>query len=234
MKVSALVLSGEGINCERETARAFQRAGGETRILHLRDLCAAPGELLKHHILALPGGFSYGDEIGSGQVLALRLKTALREVWTPFLEQGGLVIGICNGFQALAKMRVFGDLTLVHNRQNHFIDQWEHLTVESTPCFWTNGLAGSQLAMPIRHGEGRLWVSEGTHVNPVLSYLRDVNGSWNNCAGITDETGQILGLMPHPEAALDPRLAPLGTQPTSDLCLQIFRNAINHIQETRP
>jgi phosphoribosylformylglycinamidine synthase subunit PurQ / glutaminase len=233
VKVSALILSGEGINCERETARAFESAGGVTKILHVRDLCEKPLELLEHHIFALPGGFSYGDEIASGQVLALRLKAVLRDVWQPFLQQGGLVIGICNGFQVLTKLGVFGDLTLVHNRQQQFIDQWERLRVEPTPCFWTTGLVGAELAMPIRHGEGRLWVGEGTTVNSVLSYQRDVNGSWNNCAGITDETGQILGLMPHPEAALNPQLAPIGISATPQLCLQIFKNAIHHIQETQ-
>lgn len=232
--VNVLVLTGEGINCERETARAFERAGGQAHVHHVEDLCRKPELLLQHHILALPGGFSYGDEIASGQVLALRLKQALHEVWHPFLARNGLVIGICNGFQVLTKMQIFGELTLVHNRQGHFINQWETLTVDDTPCVWTKGLSGCELAMPIRHGEGRLWMPTSTTVRPVLRYHTDVNGSWQNCAGITDVSGQILGLMPHPEAALDANLVPAGIDGSTTLCLQIFKNSIHYIQETQP
>jgi phosphoribosylformylglycinamidine (FGAM) synthase-like amidotransferase family enzyme len=226
------VLRGEGINCEQETAEAFRRAGAEPRMLHARELCARPSLLLEAPILALPGGFSFGDEITSGQVLGLMLRQALAPVWPEFLARQGLVIGVCNGFQVLAKMGVFGPVSLVHNRQGHFIDQWVHTKVEGAHCIWTRGLEGQELHLPMRHGEGRLWAPTGLgDARAALTYTRDVNGSYQQIAGLTDVTGQILGLMPHPEAALRPELHPTRDPRAAESLLKIFHNAVHHAQE---
>jgi phosphoribosylformylglycinamidine synthase len=102
--VRTLVLTGFGINCEHETAHAFSLAGAEPTLAHLNDLIANPTPLETHHILAIPGGFSFGDDVASGRILANRLRYTLGEPLRRFVAEGKLAIGICNGFQVLVKM----------------------------------------------------------------------------------------------------------------------------------
>jgi phosphoribosylformylglycinamidine synthase len=133
--IHVLVLTGDGINCETETALAFNEHGVKSTIVHIQDLINNPSMLLTSHILALPGGFSFGDEIGSGQILALKLKYSLGDELKKFIEEGKLVIGICNGFQALVRLGLLPKpftqrvMTLTHNRQGHFIDRWVDLNI---------------------------------------------------------------------------------------------------------
>ena len=118
-----------------------------------------PARLLSSRILALPGGFSYGDEIQSGHILGLALTHALREVWPEFIKRRGLAIGICNGFQTLMKMGVFESertMALVANHPAGFRDRWVHMNVLESRCLWTRGLEGKTLTLPMRHGEGRI------------------------------------------------------------------------------
>lgn len=205
----AWVLTGDGINCEQETAQALRAVGFETRIRHLNDVIAervSTGELGRQtSLIALPGGFSFGDDLGSGKVLALKISHGLGWDLGAYARGGGLVLGVCNGFQALIKLGVFGrDVTITHNAGGAFINRWESLQVQGSHCLWLQGL--ERFDWPIRHGEGRLiFAPEASPASiaerTCLTYVGDPNGSQAQVAGLTDPTGRILGLMPHPEAA---------------------------------
>ena len=213
MTKKALVITGDGINCERETAQAFTLAGFEAKIRHLNDLIAEKFSLddlsRQYQALALPGGFSFGDDLTSGKVLALKIRHGLNWDLGQYASRGGLVIGICNGFQALIRMEVFGgDLSITHNAGGKFVDTWVRVTPTSTQSVWLKGLGSFDL--PIRHGEGRLVFSPSRRSEMIekmgragmlaLKYEGDPNGSESQLAGLADPTGRILGLMPHPEA----------------------------------
>jgi phosphoribosylformylglycinamidine synthase subunit PurQ / glutaminase len=216
-----IILGGDGINCERETADALTVAGAITRIVHINELCERPAILNSAQGLALPGGFSFGDELGSGQILALKLQARVKKQLHDFIEKKGAVIGICNGFQTLVKLNLLPDLkksrflTLTHNRQHHFIDRWVELEV-NPQCHspWITDLT-SRVFFPIRHGEGRVAIAKESEARWAelersgqlpLKYLEDVNGSHQNVAALCDPTGMVLGLMPHPEAAIYQKL----------------------------
>lgn len=234
-----LVLRGDGLNCERESAAAFTQLGAKVETLHVRALLREPQRLLNSQALVLPGGFSFGDELQSGHILGLSLKHALEEIWPTFIQRRGVVLGVCNGFQTLMKMGVFEatrSLALVHNNPVGFQNRWVKLNVHDSHCIWTRGLAGKVLDQPIRHGEGRVWSQTKTleelRSQVVMTYTEDVNGSLGRIAALTDSTGQILGLMPHPEAALLTALYPESLNPVTHLHnLKIFSNAMNFIQE---
>lgn len=218
----ALVLSGDGINCEQETAFAARKAGFAVDVIHINDLIRqrVSQEALKktYRALFLPGGFSFGDHLGSGRVLALKVKKGLSWDLHDFARSGGIVLGICNGFQALIAMGTFGVKTsITHNRQNQFLDRWAELRkAPQTRAVLLKHL--QDFILPIRHGEGRLLFDESVNVfdNPdfqvALQYQEDVNGSTERIAGLTDPTGRILGLMPHPEAAIRRTQHPLWTE----------------------
>jgi len=230
-KVRTLVITGFGLNCEAETAHAFQLAGAAAEQTHLNDLLEGKRSLDEFHILALIGGFSFGDHIAAGRVFANRLKYRLRGPLQKFIADGKLVIGICNGFQTMVKLGILpgleGDyqrqtVTLTHNDTGVFRDAWVRLKSEpESPCIFTRGLNG--LHLPVRHGEGKfLALNEGILSQieeqrlvavryiepetgePTLEYPHNPNGSANAIAGICDPTGRIFGLMPHPEAYLSP------------------------------
>lgn len=209
--VKVLVLTGDGINCEVETSNAFKLTGASVTISHVADLLEKPTLLDNYHILALPGGFSFGDEISSGQILSLKLKYALGDQLKKFIDDKKLIIGICNGFQVLVKLGLLPmpynerEMSLVHNRQNHFIDQWAELVVPRSKCIWTKSFQLSKIDLPIRHGEGRI-VFKGSkgeqeqifqtlfsNQQIALYYETDVNGSYQKIAGVTDPSGRILG-----------------------------------------
>jgi phosphoribosylformylglycinamidine synthase len=218
--IKVLVLTGDGINCEEESAQAFREHGVMAKIIHIQDLIERPGLLDETHILVLPGGFSFGDEIGSGQILALKIKYELGEAFKKFIEEKKLIIGICNGFQALVRLGLLPkpfetrSMTLTHNRQGHFINRWVNLVTPISRCVWTKKIQGQSISLPIRHGEGRIVFSGSENDQRLmfnslaedglvaLSYTEDVNGSYEKIAGICDPSGLILGLMPHPEAAI--------------------------------
>lgn len=225
-QVKILVLTGDGINCEVETAAAFKSEKSFVQIQHIHDLLLNPESLSSYHILVLPGGFSFGDEIGSGQILALKLKYGLGEHLKKFIDAKKLILGICNGFQVLVRLgllpRPFSEreMTLTHNRQGHFINQWVGLKVPQSKCIWTKKLQGTTTQFPMRHGEGRIVFSGDSKKQEKIFeslkssqqiafyYEQDVNGSYGQIAGVTDPTGCILGLMPHPEAAMTQWLSP--------------------------
>ncbi|OFZ22043.1 MAG: hypothetical protein A2202_00770 [Bdellovibrionales bacterium RIFOXYA1_FULL_36_14] len=214
-----IILSGDGINCENETKLAFSNSNCEAKIVHINELLENPTMLRNVQGLALPGGFSFGDELGSGQVLSLKIKYKLKDHFNDFIFKGGAVIGICNGFQVLLKLGLLPDykkertISLDHNVSGKFINRW--VTIYKHPqtiCKWTVLLEDLSINLPIRHGEGRIVYQKNLettiHNNLlkngqiVFQYNENVNGSYENIAGICDPTGLIFGLMPHPEAYL--------------------------------
>lgn len=212
-----VVVAGDGINCERETATALQIAGAAASIVHVNDLLAAPEMLRSADGFAIPGGFSFGDELGSGQIMALKMKYRLGDAFYSMVRAQKPIIGICNGFQVLVKLGLlpFPDVdqrvtALAANRQGAFIDQWVRLKVEDSVCLWTSGLDRREIELPIRHGEGRIVFAAGQEEDVYrrlqrqrqipLTYSEDVNGSFGRIAALTDPSGCVLGLMPHPEA----------------------------------
>jgi phosphoribosylformylglycinamidine (FGAM) synthase-like amidotransferase family enzyme len=225
-EVKACVVVGFGINADEELALAFSLAGAAAERVHVADLIEEPRRLRAYRILAFPGGFSFGDHLGSGKVFALLFKRNLGEALREFVDGGGLVIGVCNGFQILVKMGLLPDLagdfrqevSLIHNDSGKYEDRWVRLSFAGeSPCLWTRGL--SFMDAPVRHGEGKLvtgapetlaaleagglaavrYVSRNS--GPVL-YPDNPNGSSADIAGLCDRTGRTFGLMPHPEAFL--------------------------------
>jgi phosphoribosylformylglycinamidine synthase I len=259
-KPRALVLTGYGINCDYETAHAFNlpAVGGEGVRVHLNDLIAAPELLRDFQILVIPGGFSFGDDIASGKVLAVKLRAHLFEPLCDFVDRGRLVLGICNGFQALVKLGLLPnlagdgrqDVTLTFNDSGRFEDRWVYLRVDAASrCIFTMGM--DQVYLPVRHGEGKFIPRDGAtlaaleaHHNIVLRYTDgdgryggypwNPNGSVANVAGVCDVTGRVFGLMPHPEAYLYATNHPRWTRepsPAEGMGVQIFRNAVAYVNE---
>ncbi|MDX9800857.1 MAG: phosphoribosylformylglycinamidine synthase subunit PurQ [Spirochaetia bacterium] len=247
--VKTAVITGYGINADRELERAFIIAGSDAQRIHIQDLIENPALLKNYHILAFPGGFSFGDHIGSGLVFAHLFKKHLKEELESFINDGKLIIGICNGFQVLVKMGVlpnFGedwspDVSLIHNNTGLFENSW--LTVSfnnDSKCIWTKGL--DEMDVPIRHGEGRFITSSENVLDKIeeenlvaLRYLdRNPNGSVNNIAGLTDRTGRILGLMPHPEAFLCRENHPgwASGDITEGAGLKIFKNGVQYVKNS--
>jgi len=162
-RVRACIVTGFGINADEELALAFEMAGARAQRTHARDLVDNPEQLGIYQILAFPGGFSFGDHLGSGKVFAMLFRRSLGSALETFIARGGLVIGVCNGFQALVKMGFLPDLSgrhaqevsLIHNDSGRFEDRWVMVGFEEKcPCLWTRGL--TDMDLPVRHGEGKL------------------------------------------------------------------------------
>ena len=219
----ALVLRAPGTNCDYETAHAFERAGAIARRVHVRALAEKPALLDDVQVLCIPGGFSYGDDIASGRIFALELAMRLGDALRRFRDRGGLVLGICNGFQVLLQTGLLladaegrPRATLAHNRSGRFIDRWVRLAVHGHTCPFLHGL-DAPFELPIAHGEGRFVAATSADLTAferagqlVLRYAADpAGGSWNpngaqaDVAGACDATGRVFGLMPHPERFVD-------------------------------
>jgi len=222
--VKALVLTGYGINCEEETAFAFRKAGAEAEIVHVNDLIEKPERLKEAQIFAFPGGFSYGDDTGSGIALANKIRANLWNELVDFIEGESLIIGICNGFQVITNLGILPGIkerkpertvALAHNNTARYECRWVSLKSFSKKCVFTKGI--DFIRVPVAHGEGKFTASEETlkqlndNGQVVFRYVRDKeklaegvfplnpNGSVEDIAGICDPTGRILGMMPHPE-----------------------------------
>lgn len=249
MKV--LVLTGDGINCERETARAFGLVGADPKIMHVNDLLENPKEIHRYEAMAFPGGFSFGDDLGSGQVLALKLSLVLGDELREFVHAKKPVIGICNGFQALTKLGLLPEpfaprtMALARNSHGHFLDRWVNLEAEkNSVCIWTKNLEGA-FPLPIRHGEGRVVFTRGEEEvihrrlsqagQVALRYSEEVNGSYGRIAGVCDPSGLVFGLMPHPEAAVSllqhPQSTRLEGRDGEGMGLKFFRNCVGYLRE---
>jgi len=228
--VRALVITGFGLNCEAETSHAFTMAGARPDRVHLNDLAEQP-DLDPYHVLAFIGGFSFGDHLGAGTVLANRIRCRLWDPVRRFVDQGGLVIGICNGFQTLTRLGLLPllepgaferQVSLTWNDRGVFHDGWVTLRADPrSPSVFLRGI--DRIELPVRHGEGKLvCADEGVrdalqrrhlvalqYVDPASGLPADEfpanpNGSEMATAGLCDPSGRILGLMPHPEAFLYP------------------------------
>lgn len=255
MTVKALVLTGFGINCDNETCRALSRAGAEASRVHLNDVLEHLDLLDRAHILAIPGGFSFGDHIASGKVLANRLRHKLGAPLERFVGAGKLVIGICNGFQVMVKMGLLPlfegafkqEVTLAWNDTCRFENRWVHLSAaEKNVCVWLKDI--QNLELPVRHGEGKFIVPDDAVLQRlrangqvVLRYVRpdgtpaagafpfNPNGAIDDIAGICDPSGRIFGLMPHPEAFQERENHPEWLRldlPEEGAGLRVFRNAV--------
>lgn len=224
--VRVVLPTGLGINCEAETAHAFKTAGAQVDALHVNDLIAEPARLAQAQLLVLAGGFSFGDHLGAGRALANRLRCRLAAALESFIADGGLVLGICNGFQTMVRLGLLPDgrpgpqrCTLAHNRQGTFYDGWVTLGADPrSPCLYTRGL--ERLELPVRHGEGRLLAPPelleqleraaliplrylDAHTGePTEQFPANPNGSLAAAAALCDASGRVCGLMPHPEAFL--------------------------------
>ena len=237
-----LILTGYGINADRELAEAFRLAGAGPERVHTADVLEHPACLASFDILAFPGGFSFGDHLGSGKVLAYLVKSRLKKELEAFVRDGKLILGICNGFQVLVKMGILpnlgGDFTqevsLIHNDSGLFTDRWVAVRWNAAnPSPWIRGLG--PISYPIRHGEGRFITASPEAAKSIVDknlaalFYDGVNpnGSEMDIAGITDQTGRILGMMPHPEAYLFPENHPAREQVS---CAQtgrgLFENAV--------
>lgn len=214
------ILYAPGTNCHEETAAAIEAAGGESRLVLLSDLLEGRSRLGEYQAAVIPGGFSYGDHLGAGRIFGTVLIARLREQVDEFLDAGKPMLGVCNGFQVLADAGILPgrapgqrSMALVENRSARFEDRKVRLAVTGARSRWTEGLAGCVLEMPCAHGEGRpIWAGDANPSQVVFRYLNkcgnptdhypeNPNGAPDAIAGITDDTGLVLGLMPHPERA---------------------------------
>jgi phosphoribosylformylglycinamidine synthase subunit PurQ / glutaminase len=243
MRTRICVMRTDGTNCDRETKKAFDFVGGDAEIVHLKSLILGrdPAErrnvrLSDYDILAIPGGFSHGDYIGSGKIFVVDLKHYLEDELNSFVESGKPVIGICNGFQVLAKYGLLPMLdgqikqtsTLTYNESGKFECRWVKLAQpKNSKCIWTRGI--ETIDLPVAHGEGRFIAPDDLvqrlfdsgqvsfqysdlNGNPTMNYPENPNGSVRAIAGICDPSGRVFGLMPHPERYNRPSnhyLAPL-------------------------
>lgn len=262
-KVKVLVFSGYGLNCEEETKFAFDLAGGEADIVHVNDLIKGIKKVSDYQILAVPGGFSYGDDTGSGNAFANKIRNHLWNDINKFINDGGLIIGICNGFQILTRLGLLSalegnygkpEVELLHNKTARYLTRWVDLRVENDSP-WLRGLNGFSAA--IAHGEGRFYADEKVlseikkkklvalrYIKGEICDYQDLeanpNGAVDDIAGITDETGRILGLMPHPERAIFLNQSPIwpwlkekslrdGKKLSKyNLALKIFKNGVGY------
>lgn len=221
IKPKVCILQADGINCDHELFYAFEKYGSEPEFVHINHLRSKAKKLNAYQILAIPGGFSYGDDVASGKILAVELVSYLKGELQSFIDKTGLIVGICNGFQALVRTGLlpfgnFGkiDATLAQNKSGHFECRWVKIKTEKSACeFLPQGLIAE---VAVNHGEGNFYSTDEVikkvekdnlvvfrYVNDkgkqTMIYPLNPNGSTNAIAGVTDPTGRILGLMPHPE-----------------------------------
>jgi phosphoribosylformylglycinamidine synthase len=250
-----LILRAPGANCDAEAEFAFQTAGAVAERVHINRLRERPNLLHAYQILTVPGGFTYGDDVAAGKILANQLAHFLGDTLRKFRSSGKLILGICNGFQAILKAGLLvppdddGPIaTLAGNAHGRFEDRW--VTVQAYPklCPFLTGI--ERMEMPVAHGEGRFicrepWLLQGLQQagQVVLRYVDasgspgdypvNPNGSSDGIAGICDATGRVLGLMPHPERHVlptqHPRWTRRGLAPEGD-GLAVFRNAVRFFQ----
>jgi phosphoribosylformylglycinamidine synthase len=270
-KVRVFVLSGNGINCEIESAHACRLAGAdEVDIVHISEFIYGEKRLDDYDLLVLPGGFLDGDSLGAARACANRFRYGrvkgtgerLIDQIQRFIRDGKLIIGICNGFQLMAKLGILPgfdgnyetqSFTLTFNDSGRFEDRWVYLKVNpESRCIFTRGIKG--IYLPVRHGEGKfiakdkytfvrlfreglvvMQYSDQNYQAPTMEYPWNPNGSEGAIAGITDPTGRIFGLMPHPEAYLDRTNHPRWTReelPEIGMGVIIFKNAVDFIRNS--
>jgi len=261
-EVRVLILTGLGLNCEVETEAAFRMAGARPERVHLLDLLQGNGapRLADYAVLAFVGGFAFGDHMGAGFVFANKIRWRLYDQLLAFIDRGGLALGICNGFQTMVRLGMLPGLdgdyrtpraTLAPNDRAGYRDAWVRLAFDpQSPCVWTHGL--TQMDLPARHGEGKFITESpellerleaagqvavryiGPDDRPTMEWPHNPNGSPHAVAGVSDPSGRLFGLMPHPDAYLYPFHHPrwrqrqsAGTLPPEGEGLTIFRNGVD-------
>jgi phosphoribosylformylglycinamidine synthase len=221
MSVRVNILYMPGTNCQRETEHAFRRAGADPRIVLLSDLLAEVSRLQDADLVCLPGGFSFGDHSGAGNVAAWHLRTRLHEQLQALRSIPTMCI--CNGFQIAARAGLFGEVSLAINEAGTFLDEpmQAHHVVSDNPSFWLEGLRGETIRFPCAHGEGRFVFDSRDGWAPALLYPEGQNpdGSSENIAGITSADGVVFGLMDHPERAY-----------ASEQALELFANGVRAVR----
>ena len=201
----ALLLKFPGTNCDAETSRALEEAGFSSKILPIA--CVDEGSLESAQLIVLSGGFSYGDYVMAGRLAQLELERRVGDALMRFRDGGGYLLGICNGFQILTKLGLLPEGSLINNVSGRFICRWVKLERRVDDNAFLRGLP-ENFELPIAHAEGRFVAPEGAAEKYIdeglaaLVYGEDVNGSTSRIAGLTDRSGRVLGLMPHPERFL--------------------------------
>ena len=258
VEVKAIVLRAAGINCDMETEYALELAGAKAQRMHINRIIEDKTLLDEFQIIVFPGGFSYGDDVAAGKILANQIIHHLSEPIQKFIDDGKLVLGICNGFQVLVKTDILpGDnstkhqeeTTITYNDSGKFEDRWVYLAPQTDKCIFIE--PGRQIYLPVAHAEGKVVTRNTASLDKLKSeglvafkyvdkngqegdYPINPNGSTDSIAGLTDTTGRILGLMPHPERFVRPTQHPhwsrLKEKPASD-GMTIFNNAVKYIQE---
>jgi len=252
-----LILRAPGTNCDKETAFAFEQAGATTELLHINRLLEQPSAADRFQILCIPGGFSYGDDVAAGRILANQIQRHLGGQIAEFKAAGRLILGICNGFQVLIKSGILLEddpslgppATLTWNDSGRFEDRWVRLGVEQSNCVFLQGI--ESLELPVAHAEGKFVTRDAAVLDLlaqrqqlVLKYRRrfggeqgevpypdNPNGSVANTAGMCDATGRVFGLMPHPERYIDPSQHPRCTRGEGrdpGDGFRVFRNAVEY------
>ena len=248
-KVKALVLRTAGTNCENETLLALNLAGADATLAHINELIKKKVLLNKFQIIVVPGGFAYGDDLGAGRILANEIRFRLKKEFDDYNESGNLLVGICNGFQALIKTGFLPGncaATLTNNDSGHFEDRWVWLKTARDSLF-TKGIAS--LYLPVNHGEGK-FVAERKDLDMLRSngqialryvdengnpggYPDNPNGSADGIAAVTNREGNVFGMMPHPEKYVNRYQHPRWTReklPEEGAGLKIFRNMVNYAE----
>ncbi|MCA9240797.1 MAG: phosphoribosylformylglycinamidine synthase I, partial [Planctomycetales bacterium] len=252
---NVLILRAPGTNCDVETAYAFELAGARTEAVHIRRLLENPGRLRNFQVLCLPGGFSYGDDVSAGRILGNEVRLHLADACREFREAGGLVLGVCNGFQILMKTGLLDvedeqgpQATLTLNDCGHFEARWVRLAASPGNCVFLSGI--ESLELPVAHAEGKfvprdqavmenlraagrlvLRYSAADGSSPA-GYPANPNGAVEDVAGICDTTGRVFGLMPHPERFVDRTQHPRWTREPVECGagLKIFENAVRYFR----
>ena len=246
----AVVLAAPGTNRDRDTAFALEQAGARPEILSIPAARRDPRLLRQADLVVVAGGFSYADAIGSGRLFALDLTSFLIDELTALRDAGRPILGICNGFQTLVRAGLLpGPSALGPNATGRFECRWVTLIATSRHCLWTAGI-DEPMHAPIAHGEGRYVVDEHTlarlHASDCIAftyadsmgraanglYPDNPNGSSGDIAGICDESGTVLGLMPHPENHVVARQHPRHTRgERGGLGLSLFINGVRHARQ---
>ncbi len=246
--VKTIVLRVDGTNCDEESCEALRLAGSEVDLLHVNRL--KDKSLENYQILMIPGGFSYGDDISAGKIQANIMKHVIGKEIRNFVEEGKLVLGICNGFQALVKAGLIPategimqrqEATLAMNDSGYFIDKWVTLRHSSKgKCVFTRNMK-PEIFIPINHGEGKFIAPEDVlrkleeNDQIVFRYAENPNGSMMDIAGICSPEGNVFGMMPHPEKYVHPYTHPHWTRleslPQEGDGLAIFRNAVEYARK---
>ncbi len=248
-KPKIIILSGYGLNCEEETKFAFETAGGIADIVHINDLIAKTKMLKEYQIMVFPGGFSYGDDTGSGKAYANKFKNHLSKELAEFLSRDTLLIGICNGFQIITNLGIVPG-ALTYNKYGKFMDRWIDLETKNSTSPWLKGI--TKVSIPITHGEGRYITKtkdyEILKKNKQIAFVyskgeickfqnleHNPNGSEHDIAGVLAYNGRVLGMMPHPEKAIFTHQNPMWYKnkkvSKEGGGLQIFKNGVNYFKK---